>query len=77
MPLNKAQVRRDTVLWKEDVDWFETTYRGLPLSNVLASLLHEFRLLHGVNTPKAYIEKASETFKHILEDRRKEPREDG
>lgn len=77
--MKKGQVRKDIVLWSSDVDWFETTYRGMPLSTALAWMLQEFHNLHGKATPKAFVEAAALAFKDVLEDRRKEPRdsEDG
>jgi hypothetical protein len=71
--MNKGQVRKDITLWKSDVEWFEQTYRGLPLSSALAYMLAEFRKLHGDNTPKQYIEAAAKSFKDLLEDRRIKP----
>ena len=70
----KGQVRKDVTLWSDDVLWFESTYRGMPLSNALAFMLQEFRKLHGDRTPKSYIEAAATAFKESLEDRRKETR---
>lgn len=74
--MKHGQVRKDIVLWSSDVDWFEKTYRGLPLSNALAFLLQEFRKLHGINTPQAYMEQAAQVFKDVLEDRRERQRGD-
>jgi hypothetical protein len=72
----QGQVRKDVTLWKSDVEWFEKTYRGLPLSSALAFMLHEFKELHGDNNPQKYIENAAKAFKEVLEDRRAHSRGD-
>lgn len=65
----RNQVRKDITLWSDDVQWFENTYRGLPLSNALARMLSEFRKLHGTGTPQVYIEQAARFLKDNLEER--------
>lgn len=63
----RGQVRKDITLWGDDVKWFEDTYRGLPLSNLLARMLTEFRKLHGSGSPQGYVEQAARFFKDELE----------
>ena len=65
--MKRNQVRRDVVLFKDDVDWFKSHYQYTTLSGVLSQMLSEFRKLHGANSPKIYIEQATSQFKQQLE----------
>lgn len=57
--VKKAQVRKEVVLWRDDVEWLRVHYPTTTLSSVLMLLLHEFKTLHGEHTPKTYAQEAA------------------
>jgi len=67
MTAKRGKTKKEVVLWKDDVDWFNEHYRETPLSNILASLLHEFRVMHGDRTPTTNAVAAANSLKKIFE----------
>jgi len=67
MTTKRGKVKKEVTLWKDDVEWFNKHYRETPLSNVLASMLSEFRKLHGDNTPTNNAVAAANSLKKIFE----------
>lgn len=69
MANKRGKVRKEVVLWRDDVEWYHEHYRDTPLSNTLAFLLGEFRKIHGDRTPTTNAIAAANSLKKILEGR--------